>query len=76
MVDLTYLPRYVPWRSAMFAYGSGLSSAAKLDLFLLILRIIMNVAAAVALVQHAEKLLSWLVKDSVSKKPASEGERR
>ena len=68
VVDVTYLPRYFIGlhRASSFAAASP---EFRLDLFLLILRIIMHVAAAVALIQYAERVLSWLVKDSIPKSP-------
>ena len=36
---------------------------------MLILRIILHIATAVALIQHSERVLSWLVKDCVPKQP-------
>ena len=68
VVDITYLSRYVSFSSTVSSY-SALSPEARFDLLMLILRIIMHVAAAVALIQHAERVLSWLVKDSIPKSP-------
>jgi hypothetical protein len=66
VLDTTYLPRYFIGlhRASSFAAASP---EFRLDLFLLILRIIMHVAAAVAIIQYAERVLSWLVKDSIPK---------
>ena|SRR5882672_7365084 len=66
LVDATYLSRYFSFSSTVSSY-SALSPGARLDLLMLVLRIIMHVAAAVALIQHAERVLSWLVKDSIPK---------
>ena len=65
-VDATYLSRYFTFFSTVSAY-SALSPAAKLDLLMLLLRIIAHVAAAIFLIQHGERVLSWLVKDCVPK---------
>jgi hypothetical protein len=64
---VTYLLRYF----IGFQRASSFSalSAFKLDIFLSILRIILHVAAAVLLIQHAERLLSWMVKDLLPKQP-------
>ena len=46
-----------------------------LDQFLAIFRIILNVAAAVALIQCAERVIRWLVKDSFVKQTPETVER-
>ena len=68
VVDVTYLPRYLNLSSSVSSYAA-LSRAGRLDLLLLILRFLLHVAVAVALIQHAEKVLSWLVKDDIPKQP-------
>jgi hypothetical protein len=67
-LDLTYLPRYALLQSSVSTY-MALSPAGRLEFFMLVLRILLNIAAGVAIIQHAEKLLHWLVKDSIGKKP-------
>ena len=61
-IDLTYLPGYV-----------GRSFTGELSLgpggFRLIIRIILHVAAAVAVIRHAERILSWLVRDWIRNQP-------
>ncbi len=73
-VDATYLSRYFNLWTTASSYAA-LSPAGRLDLLMLILRVIMHVAAAVALIQHAEKVLSWLVKDSIPKEPPRANEQ-
>jgi hypothetical protein len=68
VLDVTYLPRYFS-RVRMASPYSALYTQMDLDQYLAILRIILNVAAAVALIQHAERILSWLVKDCIPKPP-------
>jgi hypothetical protein len=63
-IDLTYLPRYLDFWSYRSSY-SEMSGRAKLDLLLLVLRILMNVAVAFALIQHSDKILRWFLKDLV-----------
>jgi hypothetical protein len=63
LIEATYLPGY--FARARVAY-SLMNSA----LFFAILRMILHVAAAIALIAHAERVLSWLVKDSIPKAPA------
>lgn len=67
VLDVTYLPRYFPRPRGSSSYYSSLYAQMSLDQFLAIFRIILNAAAAVALIQCAERVLSWLVKDSVLK---------
>jgi len=67
VLDVTYLPRYFPRPRGSSSYYSSLYAQMSLDQFLAIFRIILNAAAAVALIQYAERVLSWLVKDSVLK---------
>lgn len=64
VVDSTYLPGYFR-RSTEYAPTSSLYSPMKFDLFLAVLRVILHVAAALALLQNSERILSWLVKDNV-----------
>lgn len=64
VVDATYLPRYFRFSSPYPLYKQ-----ISFDVFLAILRIILHLAAAVALIQHAERVLSWLVKDCISEPP-------
>ena len=68
VLDLTYLPRYL---SRWFEGSTYPSVAADLkrEVGLAIFRIALHVAAAVAIILYAERLLSWLVKDWVAKQP-------
>ena len=67
VIDVTYLPRYFPRPRGTSSYYSPLYTQMSLDQFLAIFRIILNVAAAVALIQCAERVIRWLVKDSFVK---------
>ena len=62
----TSIPRYFI-RSGTIAVSSDLSPAMKLELFMLIVRMVLYVAVAMTLIQRSEKILSWLVKDFVAK---------
>jgi hypothetical protein len=64
VIDATYLPRYFSLSSR-----SPLYTQISFTVFLAILRIILHVAVAVALIQHAERVLGWLVKDCIPKPP-------
>ena len=66
----TYLPSYFTRARGTLSY-EPLYSQISPGLFFAILRIILNVALALALIQYAERLLRWLVKDSIPKSPPS-----
>ena len=61
-VDLTYLPGYVgrSYAGGFILIPGGLR---------LILRIVMHVAAALAVIQYADRILSWLVRDWIRNQP-------
>ncbi len=67
-IDLTYLPRYLSRWLEGSSY-SVVSIELKRELALAIFRIVLHVVAALLVIQHAERLLSWLVKDWVAKHP-------
>jgi hypothetical protein len=62
VLDLTYIPAYV---GRSYSGGIYLSPGA----FRLILRIILHVAAAIAVIQYADRILSWLVRDWIRNQP-------
>lgn len=68
IVDLSYLPTYIARFNnsspTSFSYGD-----VRRTLFLAILRTILHFAAAVALIQYADRVLSWLVRDWIQKPP-------
>ena len=64
----TYLPSYFTRARGTLSY-SPLYTQISFPLFMAILRVIVHVAAAVALIQYAERVLSWLVKDCIPKPP-------
>ncbi len=72
-VHVVDLARYFP-TSGAFSLQARLTPAGKLELFLLVLRIAIYVAAAVAVIQYAERLLGWLVKDYIQKPPPKQNE--
>jgi hypothetical protein len=74
IVEATYLVNYLNLSSPYGSYFT-LSPASKLSLFLLILRIILHVAAAIAIIQKAEAVLGWLVKDSVQEQSSEANEK-
>jgi hypothetical protein len=63
-MDLAYLPRYFVASTHVSSSGS-LSIFGKTDLLILLFRILIRIAVAVLIIQKAEKILSWLVKDYV-----------
>jgi len=64
MVDLTYLPRYFERAGNFAPFFSTLTPAARLELFLHIIRLALHVAGAVLLICYAEKILLWLVREA------------
>ena len=65
-IDATYLPSYFARARGTLSYSSLYTQISPTQFFA-ILRIILHVALAVALIQYAERVLSWLVKDLISK---------
>ena len=68
VVDTTYLPTYVGRWLAGSSRPAVLSQLNH-DLAFAVLRIVLHVGAAVAVILYAERLLSWLVRDFVAKQP-------
>jgi hypothetical protein len=68
LLDATYLPRYWPIGSFGESFAT-MSRAGKLELFMMILRVLMNVAGGIACIQFADRIISWLVKDTIPKTP-------
>lgn len=64
-LDLTYLPRYFPPTGYLGTHPS-LTTAGTIEVTMTILRIALNVAAGVFLIQKTERILTWLVKDCIS----------
>jgi hypothetical protein len=71
LIEATYLPRY--FESSPLGFTT-LSPTARLDLFMLILRITLNVAGGIVCIQFAGRIISWLVKDTIPKKPTKSSE--
>jgi hypothetical protein len=65
-VEATYLPNYILEFNQISSYSHA-SPSLRLNSSLLVLRIGLHVVAGFALIFNAEKLLSWLVKDSVQR---------
>jgi hypothetical protein len=49
--------------------GVYISPGERFSFFLLVLRILLHVVAAVAVIQYADRLLSWLVRDWIRSQP-------
>jgi hypothetical protein len=64
----TYLPGYFS-RLHQISSGSSLYSEQRLSLFFAVLRVILYGAAALALIQYAERVVGWLVRDLIPKQP-------
>jgi hypothetical protein len=69
-LDVLYVPRYFRTVNAL-TYSGWLID--KRELFTLLLRILMNIAAGVLIIQKTERLLSWIVKDCVAEQPPKPG---
>jgi hypothetical protein len=63
-INTTHLPGYIRRYHAASPY-SQLFSEARLEAFLAVLRIILDVAAAVALIQYADRIIDWTMKDLI-----------
>lgn len=66
LLELTLLPGYFNYTTSLLISAVSV----RRGFFELLLRILLNVAAAIVLIQKAEKVLSWLVKDYVSEQPS------
>jgi hypothetical protein len=65
-LDLTYVPAYL---GRSYEGGIYLSPGSRLVFFMLVIRIIMHVAAGMAVLQFTDPLLNWLVKDLIRSQP-------
>ena len=72
VIQLTYLPRYFELLRASVPNTTAHSDL-KLDLFLMSIRIVINVAATLLLIQQAERILSWLASDMIASQVAPLG---
>src|SRR5579859_629085 len=68
VLDLTYLPSYFTRLHDVAAYSASYQELRR-NLFFALLRVILNVAAAVAVIQFADRMLGWLVKDWIQTQP-------
>jgi hypothetical protein len=66
LLEMTYLPSYINYS---YLGGIYINPGARFGFFLMILRILLHVAAAVALIQFAEKIVSWFIKDWIRNQP-------
>lgn len=64
-LDITYLTRYVVIAGRVSAFAA-MSLYEKREFFMLLFRIFLHFGAGMLLIQKAEKILSWLVKDYVA----------
>jgi hypothetical protein len=68
-VELTYLPLYFPRNYGVSSYSARYSGL-PLSFFLMLLRIILHVAAALAVVQYSERIVSWFARDWIPTQPS------
>ena len=71
-LDMIYIPRYILVRSPFYHSEIVVEKSA---MFTLVLRILLNIGGGVLIIQKAEKILSWMVKDMVSEQAAQPEER-
>jgi len=62
VIDLTYLLPYLARFFAAASHGGGFQGIER-SLFWPVLRVVLRVAAALTLIQQAEQVASWFVKD-------------
>ncbi len=67
---MTSLPSYFPDFHEIFA-ANRLRPVMDTRAFMEVLRIVMNLAAGLACIQYADRIVSWLVRDMVSSGPPS-----
>ena len=67
-IDVIYVPRYINFSDRIYSVA-----IAKPELFTLLLRMLLNIAVGILIIQKAEKLLSWIVKDLVAEQTAPPG---
>jgi hypothetical protein len=68
-IDVTYLPVYFIRLDEGSRYSPILSEA-RLGFFMSLLRVVMNVVAALAVMLYSEKVVNWFARDLVSKQPS------
>lgn len=64
ILDATYLTRYLNLSTTLTTF-SALTSYGKREFIMLVVRVLINLSAGIVLIQKAEKVLSWMVKDYV-----------
>jgi hypothetical protein len=67
-IDVTYLPPYFARLNGASSYSAS-SSGARLGFFLALLRVILHVVAALAVIQYSERVVSWFARDWIPKQP-------
>ena len=68
LVEATYLPRYFTrWRQV--SRFAPLTSDTQHELAWHVFRVILHVAAGLLIIQHAPKLLNWLIRDWLPTQP-------
>jgi hypothetical protein len=68
-IDVTYLPPYFIRLNEVSSY-SARSPQLGLGFFLALLRIILHVAAALAVIQYSERVVSWFARDWIPTQPS------
>jgi hypothetical protein len=68
VIDVTYLPPYFARLNDASSFSAS-ASAARLSFFLALLRVMLNVAAALAVIQYSERIVSWFARDWIPRQP-------
>lgn len=63
MLEATYLPSGIIRLHHSSSFAAGYSTEVKFELVFAVLRIVVHIAVAGVIIQHARRVLSWLVKD-------------
>jgi hypothetical protein len=69
VIDITYLPPYFVRPSPYLRFQLGLT------FFLSLLRVVLNVAAALFVLQYSERIVSWFARDWIPTQPPTDSTR-
>jgi hypothetical protein len=73
-IDATYIPGYFTGLYGVTSW-TALSHGDRIRFVLLLFHIVLRIAAAVLLIQKAERILGWLVRDYILDSPTKESDR-
>ena len=70
--EATYLPRY--FAVLHNAMSDSAFAHARNDLFWAFFRVIWHIAATIAVIRYAERIASWLIRDTIPREPLKSGD--